>query len=90
MLKRKKTVTRKKEIMRIDSTLLWQANAYSFKSQAREIIMNLQKQEVSAPELLKEFEKQVVQAASQFMETEKKYQADCLLNLSSCSPYISI
>ena len=44
MLKRKKKKLKK---LRIYNILLQQANAYSFKSQAREIIKNLQKQEVS-------------------------------------------
>ena len=38
--------------------------------------MNMQKQEVSAPELLKKFKKQIVQAAKQIMETKKKYWPD--------------
>ena len=38
--------------------------------------MNLQKQEVSALELLKTFEEQIVKAAKQVVGTEKKYHPD--------------
>ena len=56
--------------MRIDNTLLWQANAYAFKSQAKEIIKNLQKQKVSALELLKKIEEQIIKPEKQTVETE--------------------
>ena len=59
-----------KKIVRIDNTLQ-QASTHSFKSQAREIITNLWKQEVSH-----KIEEQIAQAAKQIMETEKKYQPD--------------
>ena len=38
---RRKKQQETKQIMRIDNTLLRQANAYSFKSEAKEIITNL-------------------------------------------------
>ena len=63
--------------VRIDSSILRQANAYSFKQKVKEIITNLQnEEEMNTPDLHKKFELLIVQSAKEIVEVGVKKHPD--------------
>ena len=63
--------------VRIDKSILRQANAYSFKHKVKEIITNLQnEEEMNTPDLLKKFKLLIVQSAKEIVEVKVKMGPD--------------
>ena len=63
--------------VRIDNSILRQANAYSFKQKVKEIITNLQnEEEMNTPDLHKKFELLIVQSAKEIVEVGVKKHPD--------------